>query len=228
MAGEAAAECFALRGDLLAQRALGQIGEQLRVMAPRDQRVKHPPRGHAEHLGGDRGEPDPGVLQGLLDPLDLAGALLDLGLPALRHPPKTLVGDVQHRRRTIRRTRPLRRGHMPPSRPLTVRLPTRTPCHPQPRRPIPRARLSRRTECFQSPRTRALVKRTTRPSPPARGNRGCEWIRSRRKAARNSCSPKRGSVHSDSRAASATSRACFSEMLLATVDLLLALSWSSP
>ena len=80
VAGEAALERFAQRGDLLAQRALGQLGEHLGVVGAGDQRVEHPPGGHAEHLGGDRGELDPGVLQGLLDPLHLAGALLDLGL----------------------------------------------------------------------------------------------------------------------------------------------------
>ena len=55
MAGEAALERLPERGDLLAQRALGQLGEDLGVMGPGDQRVEHPPGGHAEHLGGDRG-----------------------------------------------------------------------------------------------------------------------------------------------------------------------------
>ena len=79
MAGEAALQRFAQGGDLLAQRPLGQLGEHLWVVGAGDQRVEHPPGGHAEHLGGDRGELDPGVLEGLLDPLHLTRALLNLG-----------------------------------------------------------------------------------------------------------------------------------------------------
>jgi hypothetical protein len=80
VAGEPALERFTQGGDLLAQRALGQLGEHLRIVGAGDQRVEHPPGGHAEHFGGDRGELDPRVLQRLLDPLHLAGTLLDLGL----------------------------------------------------------------------------------------------------------------------------------------------------
>ena len=80
VAGEPALERFAQRGDLLAQRALGQLGEHVGIVSAGDQRVEHLPGRDAEHLGGDRGQLDPGVLQRLLDPLDLAGALLDLGL----------------------------------------------------------------------------------------------------------------------------------------------------
>ena len=45
----------------------------------RDQRIEHLARRHAEHPRRDRGQLDPGVLQRLLDALDLAGAFLDLG-----------------------------------------------------------------------------------------------------------------------------------------------------
>jgi transposase len=58
------------------------------------------------------------------------------------HPPQTLPRHPQQRRRTIRRTRPVRRGDLPPAQPLTVRLPTRTDHRPHPRRPIPGAHLS--------------------------------------------------------------------------------------
>ena len=78
--GEAPLKRFSERGDLLAQAALGELGQDLGVMRAGDQRVEHPPGGHAEHLAGDRGELDSGVLQGLLDPLHLAGAFLDLRL----------------------------------------------------------------------------------------------------------------------------------------------------
>jgi hypothetical protein len=79
VAGEAALQRLAQRGDLLAQRALGQLGEHVGVVGAGDQRVEHLAGRDAEHLGGDRGELDPGVLQGLLDPLHLASAFLDLG-----------------------------------------------------------------------------------------------------------------------------------------------------
>ena len=78
--GEAAVERLAERGDLLAQRALGELGQHVGVVGAGDQRVEHPAGGHAEHLGRDRRQLDPGVLQGLLDALDLAGAFLDLRL----------------------------------------------------------------------------------------------------------------------------------------------------
>ena len=42
MAGEAALERFSERGDLLAQRALGQLGEHVGVVGAGDQRVEHP------------------------------------------------------------------------------------------------------------------------------------------------------------------------------------------
>jgi hypothetical protein len=80
VAGEATLERCAQGGDLLAQRALGQLGEDLGIVSARDQRVEHLAGGFAEHLGGDRGQFDPGVLQRLLHALHLTAALLDLGL----------------------------------------------------------------------------------------------------------------------------------------------------
>jgi hypothetical protein len=71
---------FAQRGDLLTQPALGKLGEDLGVVGAADQRVEHQARRLAEDLRGDRGELDLGLLQGLRDALDLAAALLDLGL----------------------------------------------------------------------------------------------------------------------------------------------------
>jgi len=43
VAGEAAFERLTQRGDLLAQRALGQLGEQLWVVGAGDHRVEHQP-----------------------------------------------------------------------------------------------------------------------------------------------------------------------------------------
>ena len=62
--------------------------------------------------------------------------------PGSGHPPKTLPWHQQPRRRTLRRTRPVGRRYLPPTKPLTIRLPARTHHHPQPRRPLPRAHLS--------------------------------------------------------------------------------------
>jgi len=61
-----------------------------------DQRVEHPPCGHAEHLRGDRRELDAGVLQGLLDALDLAAAFLDLGLAVADHVAQLALRTRRH------------------------------------------------------------------------------------------------------------------------------------
>ena len=61
--------------------------------------------------------------------------------PRTGHPPKTLARHPKRQRRAIRRTRALRRRHLPPATPLAVHLPQRTAHRPQPRRPIPRAHL---------------------------------------------------------------------------------------
>jgi hypothetical protein len=50
MAGETPLERLAQRGDLLAQRTLGELGQQRWVMRTGDHRVEHQPRGFAEHL----------------------------------------------------------------------------------------------------------------------------------------------------------------------------------
>ena len=90
--GETARKGLAQCGHLLAQRALGQLGQHLGVVRAGDQRLEHPPRRDAEDLRGDRGELDPRVLQLLLDPLYLADALLDLGLAVADH--ALLVGQM--------------------------------------------------------------------------------------------------------------------------------------
>ena len=66
-------------GIFLRSAPFAKLGEHLGVVGAGDQRVEHLAGGHAEHLGRDRGQLDPGVLQGLLDALHLAGAFLDLG-----------------------------------------------------------------------------------------------------------------------------------------------------
>ena len=64
-------------GDLVAQPALGQLGEHLGVALAGDQGGEHRPTRHAQHVGGDRVQLDAGILQGLLDPLALRGMGLD-------------------------------------------------------------------------------------------------------------------------------------------------------
>ena len=68
---EPAAQRLAQLGDLLAQHALGQLGQHVRVAFAGDESGEHGPAGHAEHVGGDRVQLDARVLQGLLDPLAL-------------------------------------------------------------------------------------------------------------------------------------------------------------
>jgi hypothetical protein len=61
----------------LAEPALGQIGQHLGVAFTGDQRVEHGPAQHAQCLGRHGFHLDAGVLEHLLDPLALAGAVLD-------------------------------------------------------------------------------------------------------------------------------------------------------
>ena len=60
--------------DLGAQAPLGQIGQHGRVMLAIDQRLQHQPARHAGDVAGHRGQLDPGILQQLLQPLDLPAA----------------------------------------------------------------------------------------------------------------------------------------------------------
>ena len=66
---EPAGQRLGQRGDLRPQPPLGQIGQHGRVAFPGDQRLEHRPPRHAEDVGGDRGQLDPGVLEQLLQPL---------------------------------------------------------------------------------------------------------------------------------------------------------------
>jgi superfamily I DNA/RNA helicase len=53
-------------GDLLAEHALGQVGQHCSAPFPVDQLLDHRPPGLAERVGGHRAELDPGVLWRLL------------------------------------------------------------------------------------------------------------------------------------------------------------------
>jgi hypothetical protein len=64
-------------GSLLAELAVSQRRQHLRVAFPGDQGGQHGPAGDAEDVGGDRVQLDAGVLQGLVDPLGLGGVGLD-------------------------------------------------------------------------------------------------------------------------------------------------------
>ena len=77
---EAALERLLQRRDLGAQPALGQLGEHLGVGRAVDQRVEHRAARDAEDVGRDAVELDPGVLERLVQPVGLPGALLDLRL----------------------------------------------------------------------------------------------------------------------------------------------------
>ncbi len=75
--GEAAAQRLAQRRELGAQLAPGQVGQDHGVALAGKQRGQHRPARGPLHVGGDRAEPDRGVLQGLVDPLGLGGVGLD-------------------------------------------------------------------------------------------------------------------------------------------------------
>jgi hypothetical protein len=62
------------------QPALGQLGQHLGIALAGDEGLDHgPPRG-GQDFGGHRGQLDPGVLEQLLQPLQLRAAHVDLGL----------------------------------------------------------------------------------------------------------------------------------------------------
>ena len=71
---ETAVQGLGQLGDLRPQPTLGQIGQPGRVPIAGDQRLDHRPPGHAQDVGGHRGQLDPGILQQLLQPLDLPAA----------------------------------------------------------------------------------------------------------------------------------------------------------
>jgi hypothetical protein len=77
---EATDERLAQRRDLLAQLAVCQVREDLGIGGALAERVEHRPAGLAEDVARDAIELDAGVLQGLMQPVGLPLALLDLGL----------------------------------------------------------------------------------------------------------------------------------------------------
>ena len=74
MVGEPTGQRLGQRRDLGAQPAFGQIGQCGGVVVPGDQRLQHGASRHAEDVGGDRRQLDPGVFEQLLQPLYLTGA----------------------------------------------------------------------------------------------------------------------------------------------------------
>lgn len=68
--------CCGHRGDLAAHAGLGQIGQHCRVVLAFDQGLEHCPARDTDDVGRDRGEFDSGVLQHLLQPLDLPTAFI--------------------------------------------------------------------------------------------------------------------------------------------------------
>ena len=77
MGGEATAQRLAQRRELVAQAAPCQLGKDLGVALAVKQRPQHGPARDPKHVGGDRAEPDRGVLQDLVDALAFGGVGLD-------------------------------------------------------------------------------------------------------------------------------------------------------
>ena len=63
-------------GDLRAHPRLGQLSQDRGIVLPADQCLEHGPARDPGDVRGDGGELDPGVLQHLLQPLDLPGAFI--------------------------------------------------------------------------------------------------------------------------------------------------------
>ena len=76
--------------DLGPHRALGQLGQDRAAAFPVDQRLDHRPPGLGGDRGGHRVDLDPGVLQGVAEPGDLADPLLDDLGPVADHVPGRL------------------------------------------------------------------------------------------------------------------------------------------
>ena len=68
------------RRDLRPHLALGELGQSGRVLLSFAQRLDHGAPGLSQDLGSDGGELDPGVLEDLLQALDLGNPGVDLGL----------------------------------------------------------------------------------------------------------------------------------------------------
>jgi len=77
MGAKAALQRLAQRWQLGPQSPLGKLGERLGVADPGHQRLQHRPARDPQDVGGHAGQLDPGVLQHLLQPLHLTGALVD-------------------------------------------------------------------------------------------------------------------------------------------------------
>lgn len=72
-AGESAGQCHRELCRLLAEAHPGQTGQGFWIVLPGDEGVEDRPPGHAENVGGDRGQFDAGVLEDSFQPVDLTG-----------------------------------------------------------------------------------------------------------------------------------------------------------
>ena len=75
MGGEPAVQGLGQLRDFHPHAFLGKLGYGRRIGFAGKQGFQHRPRGGAVQISGDRGQFDPGVLEQLLQPLDLAGAV---------------------------------------------------------------------------------------------------------------------------------------------------------
>ena len=80
MAPEAAVQGGLELGKLAAELSPGQFGEHCGVPTAGHQRREHVPSRFAENVGGHARQLHPGVLEDLVQPLGLSGALFDPGL----------------------------------------------------------------------------------------------------------------------------------------------------
>ena len=86
-------------GSLRPQLPWAMLGQHLRVTLAGDQGVEHVPGRLAQHVGGDRGELDAGVLEHLVQALDLLGPHPRLGLAIAGQVPQLPDGSRGHEAR---------------------------------------------------------------------------------------------------------------------------------
>jgi hypothetical protein len=94
---EASSQRFGQGRDLRAQLALRQLGESRSVSFASDQRLDHRPTRLRQYPGSDRGQLDAGVLQDLLQALNLGRARVDLRPAIARQLPQLTDRRRRHK-----------------------------------------------------------------------------------------------------------------------------------
>ena len=98
MRPKAAGQCRAEGGQLAAQPAPREVGQERGIGGPVGERVQHGAPRDAENVAGDRRQLDPRILQGLVQPVGDARAILNEGFAVARQVAVTPCAASQSRR----------------------------------------------------------------------------------------------------------------------------------